>query len=69
MSVLQTWLGRTMASPFSKYGKRWCAKGFRLNRGFGYTAISPIARNNRRTRLGPTRWPCNRSQTVILRTP
>jgi hypothetical protein len=58
-----------MANPFSKYGKRWCAKGLRLKRGLGYTAIKPIARNKRRTRLGPTAWRCKRSQTVILRTP
>ena len=40
-----------------------------LRCGLGYTAIKPIRRSKRRTRLGPTSKPCCRNQTVIRGTP
>ena len=69
MSAHQTWFGRSIASPRSRYGNILCPGAGLLVRGRGPSAAMPILCISRRTRLRLMAYPCPRSIAVIRREP
>jgi hypothetical protein len=69
MSAYQTWFGRSIATPRSRYGKILCPGTGLLVRGQGPSAAIPILRISRCTRFRLTGCPCASSIVVIRREP
>jgi len=69
MSAAQTWFGRSIVGPRSRYGKILCPGVGFVVRGFGPSAAMPIRRISRCTRLRLTANPTARSSAVIRREP